>query len=88
MIALQGFFQTHFIVSNQTLIQTLVPDSLRGRVSSVWHYEQGLTPLFVFLVSVLGEYKGMGMAMAVLGACSLALSLFFLLRFTDNRTLD
>ncbi|MSQ07007.1 MAG: MFS transporter [Dehalococcoidia bacterium] len=88
LIALQGFFQTHFIVSNQTLIQTLVPDSLRGRVSSVWHYEQGLTPLFVFLVSVLGEYQGMGVAISVLGACSLALSLFFFLRFTDNRTLD
>ena len=88
LIAMQGFFQTHFIVSNQTLIQNLVPDSLRGRVSSVWHYEQGLTPLFVFLVSLLGQQQGMGVAMMALGGTALALSLFFLLRFTDNRSLD
>jgi sugar phosphate permease len=88
LIAMQGFFQTHFIVSNQTLIQTLVPDSLRGRVSSVWHYEQGLTPLFVFLISLLGQYQGMSLAMTVLGGSALALSLFFILRFADNRTLD
>ncbi|MBM3943028.1 MAG: MFS transporter [SAR202 cluster bacterium] len=87
-ITLQGFCQTHFIVSNQTLIQTLVPDSLRGRVSSVWSYEQGLTPLFVFLISLLAEYQGMGLGMTVLGASALALSVFFFLRFTDNRTLD
>jgi MFS family permease len=88
VIALMGFSQTHFIVSNQTLIQNLVPDSLRGRVSSVWHYEQGLTPLFVFLISLLGQYRGMGLAMMVLGGSALALSLVFLVRFKDNRTLD
>jgi MFS family permease len=88
VIALMGFSQTHFIVSNQTLIQNLVPDSLRGRVSSVWHYEQGLTPLFVFLISLLGQYQGMGVAMMVLGGSALALSLLFLVRFKDNRSLD
>jgi hypothetical protein len=44
LLAFMGFPQTHFIVNNQTLIQTVVPDSISGRVSSVWHYERGLTP--------------------------------------------
>lgn len=88
LLVLMGFSQTHFIVSNQTLIQSLVADSMRGRVSSVWSYEQGITPLFVFLLSLLAESQGIGLALTTLGAVSLALSLFFFIHFTDNRTLD
>jgi MFS family permease len=44
VMMVMGLSQTHFIVSNQTLVQTVVPDTLRGRVSSIWHYEQGLIP--------------------------------------------
>jgi len=88
LLALMGFSQTHFIVSNQTLIQTVVPDSIRGRVSSVWQYEQGLTPLFVFLISLMAEWRGIGFALSTVGAISLLLGIFFLLRFEDHRTLD
>ena len=45
MIAM-GLSQSHFIVANQVLVQNIVPDTLRGRVSSVWHYEQGMIPMF------------------------------------------
>ncbi len=88
LMAVMGLSQTYFIVSNQTLIQTIVPDSFRGRVASVWQYEQGLTTLSVFLISALAEFKGIGFALTAVGSAALSLSVFFMFRFKDNRKLD
>jgi sugar phosphate permease len=88
IMVIMGFSQTHFIVGNQTLIQTLVPDDLRGRVTSVWHYEQGLIPLFAALTGGVGILVGIDTAMAIGGAIALAVSIMFLIRFVDIRRLD
>jgi hypothetical protein len=88
IMMVMGLSQTHFIVSNQTLVQTIVPDVLRGRVSSVWHYEQGLIPLFAGLIGVMAEGIGIASAMAWVGGVALTLGLFFLLRFKEIRSLD
>jgi Transmembrane secretion effector len=88
IMMVMGLSQTHFIVSNQTLVQTIVPDTLRGRVSSVWDYEQGLIPLFAGIIGVMAEGIGIAAAMSWVGGVALALSLFFLLRFKEIRALD
>ena len=88
IMLIMGLSQTHFIVANQTLIQTLVPDNLRGRVTSVWHYESGLIPLFAALTGGVGVLVGIGTAMAIGGVIALAISLFFLVRFANIRSLD
>jgi MFS family permease len=88
IMMVMGLSQTHFIVSNQTLVQTIVPDTLRGRVSSVWDYEQGLIPLFAGIIGVMAEGIGIAAAIAWVGGVALALSLFFLLRFKEIRALD
>ena len=88
IMLIMGFFQTHFIVANQTLIQTLVPDNLRGRVTSVWHYESGLIPLFAALTGGVGLLVGIDVAMAIGGGISLAVCLFFLVRFASIRALE
>ncbi len=88
VMMVMGLSQTHFIVSNQTMVQTIVPDTLRGRVSSVWHYEQGLIPLFAGIIGVMAEGIGIAAAMAWVGGIALALGLFFLLRFKEIRSLD
>ena len=85
---LMGFSQTNFIVSNQTLIQTLVPDDLRGRVTSVWHYEQGLIPMFAAITAGVGILMGIGTAMAASGAIALVVSLYFLIKFDNIRGLQ
>ena len=88
VMLLMGWSQTHFIVANQTLIQMLVPDNLRGRVTSVWHYEQGLIPMFAALTGGVGVLVGIGTAMAFTGVIAVAISLLFLVRFTSIRRLD
>ena len=85
---IMGLSQTHFIVSNQTLVQTMVPDTLRGRVSSVWHYEQGLIPFFSGLIGILAAFIGIASGMVWFGGSALALGLIFLIAFKDVRGLD
>ena len=88
VMLIMGLSQTHFIVANQTLIQTLVPDNLRGRVTSVWHYESGLIPLFAALTGGVGVLVGIDTAMAIGGVIALSVSLFFLVQFANIRRLD
>jgi len=88
LLGTQGFFQTHFIVSNMTSIQTVVPDSLRGRVSSVWQYLDGLIPMWVFLIGLLAELTGIRLALMATGALALGFSISYMLRFKDIRALD
>ena len=88
VMIVMGLSQTHFIVSNQTVIQTLVPDTLRGRVSSVWHYEQGLIPFFAGVIGLLANFIGIALAMVWFGGIALAMGLFFILTFRDIRSLD
>ena len=88
VMIVMGLSQTHFIVSNQTVIQTLVPDTLRGRVSSVWHYEQGLIPFFAGVIGLIANFVGIASAMVWFGGIALVMGLFFLLAFEDIRRLD
>ena len=88
IMLVMGLSQTHFIVANQTLIQTLVPDNLRGRVTSVWHYESGLIPMFAAITGGVGVLVGINTAMAIGGAIAIAISLLFLIRFDNIRGLD
>ena len=88
IMVVMGLSQSHFIVGNQTLVQTIVPDTLRGRVSSVWHYEQGLIPLFAGGIGAGAEVIGIGATMTWVGGLALALGAFFLVRFRDIRQLD
>ncbi len=88
IMAIMGISQTHNIVGNQTLIQLIVPDALRGRVSSVWHYESGLTPMFSALIGGAAAIIGIAAAMAWAGGIAIALSLFFILRYKDVRETD
>jgi MFS family permease len=85
IMMVMGFSQTHFIVSNQTLVQNIVPDTLRGRVSSVWNYQQGLIPMFSGLIGLLAAFVGISTSMTIFGGAAVLLSVFFLLRFGDLR---
>ncbi len=88
IMVVMGLSQSHFIVANQVLVQNIVPDTLRGRVSSVWHYEQGMIPMFSGIIGILATFTSISWAMTGFGVAALALSLFFLLTFKDVRAQD
>ena len=53
VIALVGFTQSAFRTTNGTLIQTIVPDNLRSRVTSLQGYGQG----FILFTSPGGKTR-------------------------------
>jgi MFS family permease len=88
MMAFLGFSQTSFIVSNQTLLQSMIPDTLRGRVTSLYTLEHGLGPLAIFLIGLLIDLYTASVALTVVASVSLALSLYFLFTFRQVRRLE
>jgi MFS family permease len=45
LLPMIGFSMMIFRVNNNTLVQTMAPDELRGRVMSIYQIDQALTPL-------------------------------------------
>jgi hypothetical protein len=82
-----GFAGSTFRTSNNTLVQTLVPDNLRGRVQSIYHLDHGLTPLASFFIDLFAQLFTPARAVTVVGLASLVLSIYFLLAFSRVRRL-
>jgi MFS family permease len=88
MMGLVGLSQTHFIIGNLTLIQTMAPDPLRGRVSSVWHYQQGLVAVFALAASAVTAATSIRVTLLAIGAAALAVGIVDAVRYRDVRRLD
>lgn len=88
MLIFLGISQTSFIVTNQVLIQSMVPDTLRGRVTSIYMLEIGLGPLAILLIGLLMDLYSVSGALTIVASGSLALSLFYLLTFRQVRNLE
>jgi MFS family permease len=88
LMVVMGVSQTHFIVSNLTLIQLTVPDAFRGRMASVWYYEHGLVPLFAGAIGFAAATIGLRGALGLAGAAGIGLGLLYLVWYRDIRALD
>ena len=87
MVAL-GLCQTSFIVSNQTIVQQMTPDNLRGRVTSIYMLEHGLGPVGIFLTGLLMDLYTVSGALTLISSVSLVTAIFFLLVFRRVRQLE
>lgn len=72
LLAGLGFFRYVFRVGNNTLVQTIVPDALRGRVMSIYMLDNGLTPVGISFIILIWNPAG---AYTVIASISLALAL-------------
>lgn len=82
-----GFAMMVQMASSNTLIQTMVPDELRGRVMSVYSMMFiGMAPFGALLAGVLADRLGAPATVAAGGAVSLAASVVFWLRWPALRT--
>ena len=88
MLVIFGISQSCFIVSNNTLVQGLVPDTLRGRITSIYMLEHGLGPIAVFVTAAFMDLFGVAGTMTVVASIGLALSLYFLVFFKQVRRLE
>lgn len=74
LLAVVGACQISFMATNNTLLQLLVPDELRGRVMSIYMLDQGLMPLGSMLAGVLAAGMGAPAAVTIMGAIVVVLA--------------
>jgi len=67
LLACAGISSSVYMATNMTLLQTLVPDDLRGRVISVYMLSWGLMPLGTLPLGVLADHLGAPIAVALGG---------------------
>ncbi len=83
-----GFSQYVFRVANSTLLQTVVPDPLRGRVMSIYMLDHGLTPLATLLIGLFMHLWNPSGAFTVIAAVSLGIAVLQALTFRTVRSLS
>ena len=88
MFLLMGFAQTHIRIGNPTLVQTLSPDELRGRISSFYQFDNGFTPLAVLLIGALAEFTNATFALTLVSSVSLVISIATLIFARQIKQLD
>ena len=91
-LALIGFSQIVFLASCNSILQVTVPDTLRGRMMSIYAFVfVGVTPIGSFLVGSIAEFVGVPAAFAAGGGlgllCVLGLTLWWT-RSPARRSVD
>ena len=74
LIAVMALAQATFRTSSNTLIQSLVPDQLRSRVTSLEHYGQGFVFMSSLAVGLLVDLTTVVVALTIVGVAGLVLS--------------
>jgi|CXWL01.1.fsa_nt_gi MFS family permease len=88
MIALVGLSSMIFMTVNNTMITSLIPDNVRGRVSSVLMMTFGLMPLGVVPASILADTIGVRAVTAIGGGLLIVSVLITYAIFPQFRRLD
>ncbi len=68
-----GFSNTTYMSQNQTILQTLTPQELRGRVLGIYFLDRGLMPLGSLLAGALASLLGAPWGVTIMGASCLLL---------------
>ena len=88
MMVFLGFCQSNFVISNQTLVQSMVPDPLRGRVTSIYMLQYGLGPMAIILIGLFMDLFTAAGALTVVAAVSLGFSIYLMVAFRQVRRLQ
>jgi MFS family permease len=84
LLALAGFCEMVFIITNQTLLQLSIPDELRGRVNGIITLSNGLVPIGSLVAGSGADWLGPRPTTLLLSAAAGLVSLIALL---TSRTL-
>jgi len=83
LIGLMGLFNQMFRIINNSLVQSRIPDEMRGRITSIYFIDQGVQPLGIPLLGLLAVWLGTGNAIAVAGLMALGATTFISLRWRE-----
>lgn len=84
---LAGVFSAVYQATNNTLLQTIVPDALRGRVMSAYILTWGVMPLGTLPLGWLADFRGAPFAVGLAGGLVLLFSAFSAARLPSVRAL-
>lgn len=73
LLFINGVTQTDYMVLTNTLIQTLTPRHLRGRVMGVYFLDRGMQPLGTLLAGSMAGLFGAPLTIGLLAACGVLL---------------
>ena len=85
LLAIVGVCELCFIVIKNTLIHSIVPDHIRGRVSSIYMSEHGLTPVGTLFLASLMEVWNAQTSIAISGIVAFGLVFFIATRVRQLR---
>ena len=81
LIGLLGTFNMIYCISNNALVQSRIPDELRGRITSIYAIDHGVQPIEIPLLGLLAVGLGTGNAVAVAGLFTLGVTAIIGLRW-------
>ena len=83
VMGIMGFFNTGFRLVNNALVQSRIPDALRGRITSIYVVDHGFQPVGSLVLGLLAEGRVLGPqnAVALAGVVAVAVTVFMGLRF-------
>jgi MFS family permease len=88
VIAAMAGSQSLFRTTRGTLIQTLAPDNLRGRLTSLQSIDRGFLVVASMAVGLLSDFTNPSTAMAIIGVVGLSLAVVCCLTLARVRQLD
>ena len=83
LIGFLGLFNMVYRITNNALVQTRIPDVLRGRITSIYVIDHGVQPLGIPLLGLLAVGVGAGNAVALAGLLALGVTAFIGLRWHE-----
>ena len=87
LIFIMAFAQSFFRTTNGALIQSLVPDHLRSRISTLHFYVKGFVILSAIGAGWLIDLTSVRVGIACLGTMGLILGIYFTITFHRVRKL-
>ena len=86
MFLILGVCQTNIRVGTNTLIQEIVPDELRGRVTSIYNFDNGFTAISILMLGILFNYLEVGQALLYVAVVSGFIGILYLCFAKSLRT--
>jgi MFS family permease len=86
LMVVTGAAQMVYMTTNQTVLQLMIPDEMRGRVMGIYMLNQGLVPFGSLMAGALADATSAPTAVLVMGCLVSLLALAFALRAKEMHT--